>query len=322
VRAPPFFVHYPGKGGLILTGLQRALRDHRPDVVHVHGISAAALALGGALYARRERAAFFYSVYHHPRRLRLDAIRKSLLRAMNYLPLRTASKIYFLTARDFGTFSADYGYAPRERFASLLTGAEPRGATRSPTAARTRLNLLFVGRVDDARKGFAILETAVDALSADLRAAFVLTVVGTIGAATRQRLETKYGAAIRVLGPVSEPDLEQAYADADVFVMPSLYEGFGMPYIEAMRYGIPVIGTNSGGTPEIVPPETGLLPPPGDAAAVSAAIARLLTDPDLRRRMGSAGEAWSKRFMWGAIIEGLEADYRSAVEGLATNGRR
>jgi glycosyltransferase involved in cell wall biosynthesis len=240
---------------------------------------------------------------------------------MNYIPLRTASKIYHLTSQDFQIFAADYPYARRDRFALLRNGVDPPKSTRTRTNDSALLNVLFVGRVDDARKGFAILEAAVAALEIDVRERFVLTVVGSISATTRRRLESTYGDRIRVRGPVSEPDLERAYADADIFVMPSLYEGFGMPYIEAMRYGIPVIGSRAGGVPEVIPAGTGLLTPPGDVDAVAAAITQLVREPALRARIGSAGEAWSKRFHWSTIVDELEADYMSGFEDVQRGTR-
>jgi len=321
-RAAPPFINYPSRGGLILAGLQRTLRTLRPEVVHAHNIGAGAWAFGGALYAQKSKAPFFYSAYHHSGKGKFDGVRKSLSRALNYFPLRTASKIYHQTSRDFETFPADYRYAPIDRFAVLLNGVEPPASSRKRMEDDSPLNMLFVGRVDDVRKGFAVLEASLDALSDEVRRRFILTVVGSVSDLTRSRLESKYGDAMRVRGPISELDLEQAYADADVFVMPSLYEGFGMPYIEAMRYGVPVIGTTAGGVPEVVPAETGLLAPPGNIDELALAITQLVTEPQLRLRMGLAGAKWSRRFHWNSIIDGLEADYQRSVDcvGLSPSG--
>jgi glycosyltransferase involved in cell wall biosynthesis len=95
--------------------------------------------------------------------------------------------------------------------------------------------------------------------------------------------------------------------------MPSLYEGFGMPFIEAMRYGVPVIGTSVGGIPEVVPATAGILVPPEDVPALASAISALVEKPARRAVMGDAGEAWSRRYRWTSIIEGLEGDYERAL---------
>lgn len=85
------------------------------------------------------------------------------------------------------------------------------------------------------------------------------------------------------------PDLMRHWAIA---AMPSLNEGFGMTALEAMAAGVPVVGYRSGALPEVVADgETGVLVAPGDISALSEAISRLPDDPDLRRRMGLAGQA-------------------------------
>ncbi len=77
---------------------------------------------------------------------------------------------------------------------------------------------------------------------------------------------------------------------ADLFVAPSIYESFGLIFLEAMRWGTPVIGTTAGGIPEIVQDgESGLLVPPDDPARLAATIVGALRDEPLRRRLGEAG---------------------------------
>ncbi len=85
------------------------------------------------------------------------------------------------------------------------------------------------------------------------------------------------------------PDIQDVYAAADVFALPSHMEGFGLVYVEAAFHGVPSIGAKVGGVPDVIlDGETGLLVPPGDPDALAAAIARLRDDPTLRARMGEA----------------------------------
>jgi len=97
---------------------------------------------------------------------------------------------------------------------------------------------------------------------------------------------------VRFLGRVGDGVKEALIARCDVFAAPSLYESFGIVFLEAMRRGKPVIGPSAGGVPEVVDDgRTGLLVPPGDADALASALLKLAADAGLRRRLGAAGLA-------------------------------
>ena len=98
---------------------------------------------------------------------------------------------------------------------------------------------------------------------------------------------------IAVLGAVSAEQLATLYDTADLFVLASYFEGYGMAYSEALAHGLPVIGTRAGAIPDTVPPDAGLLVPSGDAAALADALHRVLTDSALRQRLaqGAIAEA-------------------------------
>jgi phosphatidylinositol alpha-1,6-mannosyltransferase len=89
---------------------------------------------------------------------------------------------------------------------------------------------------------------------------------------------------------ITDRELAERYRDCSLFVLPSGQEGFGIVFLEAMRFAKPCIGGDAGGTPDvIVGDETGFLVPFGDVAAIETALDRLLGDAELRRRMGRAG---------------------------------
>jgi glycogen synthase len=93
-----------------------------------------------------------------------------------------------------------------------------------------------------------------------------------------------------LLGHVPWHDLPALYRKAEVFVMPSYYETFGISVVEAMAFGLPVVASKAGGLAEVVVDGvTGILVPPGDPRALAEATTRLLADATLRRRMGMAG---------------------------------
>jgi glycosyltransferase involved in cell wall biosynthesis len=96
------------------------------------------------------------------------------------------------------------------------------------------------------------------------------------------------GASIVVSGPVDDATLGAAYVAADLFALPSLYEGFGVVFAEALAHGLPIIAYDVGPVPGLVGEEAGLLVPPGDVGALSEALDLLLQDSVLRDRMSAA----------------------------------
>ena len=85
------------------------------------------------------------------------------------------------------------------------------------------------------------------------------------------------------------------YASADAFLLPSLYEGYGMVLAEAMARGLPIVCTTGGAAAETAPDAAAIKVPPGDQGALTAAIRRLLDEPDLRRRLADASWAAGQR---------------------------
>jgi glycosyltransferase involved in cell wall biosynthesis len=92
-------------------------------------------------------------------------------------------------------------------------------------------------------------------------------------------------------GAVNEHELAALYGDADVFVLASRFEGYGMAYAEAIAHGLPVIGTRTGAVPDTVPADVGILVPPDDAAALAAALGAMIADAGLRQRCSAAARA-------------------------------
>jgi D-inositol-3-phosphate glycosyltransferase len=193
----------------------------------------------------------------------------------------------------------------------LFQPADPRAA-RARLGLRAQHVLLFVGRLAPI-KG---LETHLRALAAakanGLGGSDVRLVV--VGGDKDERwdgdrialreLATALGVArwVDFRGPQPQAALPDYYAAADLCVMPSLYESFGMVALEAMACGVPVIGSRVGGLAETVQDDvTGVLVPEGDTPALAAAIARLLPDRERRRRLGVEAVERAKRFGWPCI---------------------
>jgi glycosyltransferase involved in cell wall biosynthesis len=135
---------------------------------------------------------------------------------------------------------------------------------------------------------------------------------------------------IALVGELPPALVSGAYQKADIFVLPSFHEGYGMAYAEAMAHGLPIIGTTAGAIPETVPADAGLFVPPGDAAALSRALRRALVERALRARLAAgsrvagarlptwaeATEAWERALNRLVGLEPRQRDHRRLVAEL------
>jgi glycosyltransferase involved in cell wall biosynthesis len=203
------------------------------------------------------------------------------------------------------------------------TGRQRMGAMEfSVNATVAELNLpqdyvLFVGTIEP-RKNLETLFRAFSLLPQETRRAFPLVLAGHRG----WRTEPIYAAAeplqregtLRFLGGVPDPILPNLYAGATIFVFPSLDEGFGLPPLEAMACGTPVIISDAPALVE-VSGAAAVVVPRTDAEALAAAIQRLLDDPDERRRMGEVGRRHAAQFTWERTAKETLEVYRRLVGG-------
>lgn len=113
-------------------------------------------------------------------------------------------------------------------------------------------------------------------------------------------------------GRVTDGQLRSLYAGAAVFAFPSLYEGFGLPPLEAMALGAPVVVANAASLPEVVG-DAALLVPPADPVALAGALERILADASLRARLVAAGHARAEQFTWATTAEEVVRVYREVT---------
>jgi glycogen(starch) synthase len=130
-----------------------------------------------------------------------------------------------------------------------------------------------------------------------------------------RRRDYPAAAGISWLGPMPWQHLAEWYRRAQVFVMPSFFESFGIACLEAMAFSVPVVATRAGGLPEVVEDGiSGLLVPPGDPQSLAEAIITLLNDPAQRSRMGVAGhERVLESFTPDCVVSQMETIYRAAL---------
>jgi glycosyltransferase involved in cell wall biosynthesis len=126
--------------------------------------------------------------------------------------------------------------------------------------------------------------------------------------------ELSLGDIVTFTGRIEQKDFARHYAETTMAVIPSLYEGFGMPAGEAMACGVPLICTSGGALPEVVG-DVGILVPPADSKALRQAIVALLDDPERQRRMGEAGlERVVNSLTWRHAAERTVCVYREAID--------
>lgn len=119
--------------------------------------------------------------------------------------------------------------------------------------------------------------------------------------------------SVRLLGYVAEEELAALYGGCSVFVYPSLYEGFGLPPLEAMACGAPVVAADRTALPEVLG-HAALLVDPQDVAELAEAILSLLDHPERRRELSEAGRRQAKRFNWEATARATLDAYRQFKE--------
>jgi glycosyltransferase involved in cell wall biosynthesis len=170
--------------------------------------------------------------------------------------------------------------------------------------------LLAVGTLEP-RKNLPRLLDAFGVVSEELPGHWMV-VVGPVGWGPRLR-PTWDSVRVKLAGPVGDALLHALYQAADGLAYPSLYEGFGLPVLEAMANGTPVLTSDTSSLPEVAG-DAALLVDPQDRSAIAAGLVRLAGDDELRRRLVEAGRRRAAGFTWRATAAATWATYREVAE--------
>jgi len=242
------------------------------------------------------------ALVHHPLALEsgLSAADAASLCASERSALVCTRHIIATSATIARLLVADYGVA-----SGRLSVVEP-GTDRVSAPPRNRdgvVKLLAVGSVIP-RKGYDVLVAALARLR---HLPWRLVIAGDCGRSpqTSRRLRAEIARLgltdrISLLGAVASEQMSPLYASADLFVLPSRFEGYGMAYAEAIAHGVPVIGTTAGAIPQTVSADAGVLVAPDDVEALMATLQRLIASPDQRERLAAGARAvkfpsWSEQ---------------------------
>ncbi len=237
------------------------------------------------------------ALVHHPLWLEtgLSADRRRRLRRAEATTLRKLAGVIVTsrrTARDVASLGVSLG---RIAIVEPATDRAPAPARRHRRAPR----LLAVGMLTP-RKGHRVLWHA---LAACRRLTWRLDCVGSLSRdlphAARLKAELRLcrlARRVRLVGELTGQRLERAYRQADLFVLPSFHEGYGMAFAEAMMSGLPVVATRAGALPDVVSRRAGILVRVGDARGLARTLRRLLSSSRVRRRLADGARHASRRF--------------------------
>ncbi len=317
VRVPgvPFRPWYPELFlGLPRPRLGRELDRFQPDIVHV--INPVVLGLWGTAIAKQRNLPLLAS-YHTDITQYAEALRLRFLTEPSRIFLRDVhnqAHVNLCTSGPMVNSARGLGIR-RVRLWPKAVDTDLYHPDKRSRAMRMRLTdghpedplMVYVGRLS--------FEKRLDWLYAPItqipRVRLALVGSGPAEAVLRERFK---GTRTVFTGYMGGEELAAAYASADVFAFPSDTETLGFVAMEAMASGVPPVGARAGGIPDVIQEGvTGLMFTPGDLGDLTDKLRRLLTDTELRRRLGAAARSDMERFGWRAATEGLVDAYRLAI---------
>lgn len=329
IQTCPFYTHLPRSFVLrqlrqphallrYFTSLPLELRRRPVDILHVQYILPIASAIPSVVTIHDLHFEHYPHHYHlHSRWWMKLLIRDAAHRADRIITGSQFSK---------EDICARYGVKP-EKIAVLPYGfgsrfrpnRDPRRAEqiRKKYGITTDAYLLFIGRFGDPRKNVNLLVEAYQSLGAEIARHCQLVIVGRPLGRQHQSLRAKAQAlqveGVRLTGFVSDDDLPALISDATALVYPSLFEGFGLPVLEAMACGTPVVASRAAAIQEVAG-EAALLIDVHNNNELAAALRRLLSDPELRRHLSELGLKRSALFSWRRNAQETLAIYNEAYQ--------
>ena len=263
------------------------------------------------------------ALVHHPLALETGLSQSQADRLFSCEKNALGHARHIITTSDTTTRSLnDYGVAA-QRITTVCPGTDmaPIASGSSTTSHEKPMNLLCVATITQ-RKGHLVL---LDALSRVRGLEWHLNCVGSQDrdptcshAVAEQCRALELEQRVSLLGELNTEELEHQYQQADVLLLASFHEGYGMVLDEAIAHGLPIIATNAGAIAKTVLPGTGLLVPPGDSSALADAISVFLTDSNVRSQLTeSAREARDQLRSWSQAAEEFALAIQVATRELA-----
>lgn len=295
------------------------------DIVHDNQ------SLGFGLLAIEQLGLPVIATIHHPitvdRRLEIEHA-QGFLKKMNlrrwyaFVDMQTEvarrlKRVITVSENSFHDIHTDHK-VDEDRMHIVPVGVDPELFLPVPGVERRKGMLITTASADVAMKGLRYLLEAVAKLRTE-RPDVTLTVIGKAkpgGESARTIEDLGLEDAVTFVSGVPDERIVELYSEAEIAVVPSLYEGFSLPAIEAMSCAIPLVATTGGAVPEVVGPdnETAFLVPPGDSEALAAKLAYVFDNPKIGAKVGQAGrqrviDHWS----WRHTAEKTVDEYRARL---------
>lgn len=305
--------------------MRRELRDRQGEFDVVHDNQT----LGYGLVGVRDHGFPLVTTIHHPitvdRRIELEqatgwqrltkrrwysfvGMQRRVARRMRPILVPSNSSADDIV-REFGT--------PRSALDVVPLGVDTHSFHPRPGLKRTPGRIVCVASADSPLKGIGTLLRATAKLATERDVSLTIVSKPKPGGPTEQLVDDlSLRDRVTFASGMDDTELGQLLAGAQVAVVPSFYEGFSLPAVEAMACGTPLVASHAGALPEVVGEDgdAGRLVPPGDPEELALAIGALLEDPAERARMGAA--AWQRvqeRFTWRAVAEATAHRYTEAI---------
>ncbi len=291
----------------------RLAKRLRADVVHSLGNIS-------PLHSSMARGVTVHDLIHHRARPSGLAAHSRITGAIVAAGARRADRVVAISEQTAADLQAVLGI-PRERIDVVPNGIAPPAVAPTPEAAlRARLELgdrplIFSPSARQPHKNIDGL-IAAHALLPTPRPLLVLPgyVTGRDDLLRKRAGALGIGADIRMLGWIDQADLEGLYAYSRALVFPSLYEGFGLPVIEAMLRGLPVACSGRGALAEVAG-DAALFFDPQNPGAIAQTVSTLLTDDALRERLITAGRERAAHYTWERSAQGYFETFRQLAAG-------
>jgi phosphatidylinositol alpha-mannosyltransferase len=290
-------------GPLSAARVRRWIREGSFDVLHIHEPALPSLSLLAVWAARGPIVGTFHSSIS---RSRMMSAGSAILRpALEKISARIAVSEPARTTL-VQHLGGEPVVIPNGLFVDRFAGAAPRPEWRG-----TNGTLCFLGRIDEARKGLAVLLEAFPAI-ADARPGVRLLVAGPGDVEEAcEGLPARYRDAVTFLGMIDDTDKARMFASSDLYVAPHIGgESFGIVLVEAMAGGAPVLASNLDAFERVVDGgRLGDLFPIGDSSALAAGALALLDDPDRRKQLSEAASHGVRRYDWSNVADEIVAVY-------------